>query len=79
MSGAAPRLKALVLGTAITTAAVLWGLNYFFPVQTSALGGCPLNVVAYEQLHIVITRDGDRLRVECMYIGTRGTYGKGRR
>jgi hypothetical protein len=46
-------------------------------VQTSALGRCPLDV-PFEQLHIVVTRQGGSLAVECMYIGTRGTYG-GRR
>jgi hypothetical protein len=47
-------------------------------VQTSALGRCPLDV-KFEQLHVIVTRRGDELAIECMYIGTRGTYGARRK
>jgi hypothetical protein len=44
------------------------------PVHAPALGDCkaPSDV---EQLHIVVTRKGERLQTSCMYVGVRGTYG----
>jgi hypothetical protein len=71
--GAAPALPWVILGLAATFGAAI-ALRALFPVQTPALGNCPLDV-KFEQLHVVITRRGDRLQVECMYLGSRGTYG----
>lgn len=44
------------------------------PVQTSALGACPMPT-EFEQLHIRVWLLNGHLVSECMYVGTRGTYG----
>lgn len=46
-------------------------------VHARALNGCH-SPTEHEQLHIIVTHRDGRLVSECMYVGTRGTYTKGR-
>ena len=89
MTGAAPSLRATVAGAVVVTAALLYGTPYFGAwlaanlrpeaVHTSALD-CP-RPTEFEHLHIVVRLNArGRLEVEdCMYVGAKGAYYRGRR
>jgi hypothetical protein len=70
--GAAPAPLWIVLGLVLAFGAAIAARFLFVPLQPPTLS-CPLDV-KFEQLHIVVTRVDDRLELQCMYLGSRGTY-----
>jgi len=61
---------ALYLGPALKSLILAWALA----VHTSALGDCRLPS-EFEQLHIVVAnRANQYVLVDCMFVGTKGTY-----
>ena len=45
--------------------------------QPAAIASCP-QPSELEQMHIVVTRRGDKLVAECMFVGPRGAYHRSR-
>ena len=68
----------LVIGFAIYLGPALKGLilAWALAVHTSALGDCRLPS-EFEQLHIVVANRGNQyVLVDCMFVGTKGTYAR---
>jgi hypothetical protein len=63
---------AIYLAPALQSLVLAWALS----VHTSALGDCrPPS--EFEQLHIVVAnRAGQLVLVDCMHVGTKGTYSR---
>jgi len=78
--GAAPSLRSILIGTVLLFVALIWILPYLVGTKApSPMGSCPMDI-PFEQLHVVVEKRGrDLVLVDCMYLGSRGTYSKGRR